>query len=157
MRIMQGGKLSAPKLFTDAVIAVFDGKNVTLLARFEVKSGSTGGQEATVQFFEWVEGRLAPGSELLIPGRAEPVVYGPNAAQRAAGLGTVSGLANAKTYIIAPKGAEHLGLGSEMQTVTEHNRVALDVSAPEIEFLTRILLEPFVRPATPVPPPPVAP
>lgn len=69
----------------------------------------------------------------------------------------MSGLANAKTYIVAPKGAEHLGLGSEMQTVTEHNRVALDVSAPEIEVLPRILLEPFVRPATPVPPPPVAP
>jgi hypothetical protein len=92
-----------------------------------------------------------PGSELLIPGHAEPVVYGPTAAQRAAGLGTVSGLANANTYIIAPKGAEHLGLGSEMQTVTEHGRVALELTAPEIEFLTRILLEPYVRPAATTP------
>ena len=158
MRVRGGDKPSAPKLFTDGVIGVWRGKNLELLGRFEVKSGSSGGQEATVQFFEWVEGRLDTGSELLVPGRTEPVVYKPNAQQRAAGAATVTGLANAKTYIVAPKGAEHLGQGSEMQTTTGHERVALEVTAPEIAFLTRILLEPFARPAgTPPTTPPATP
>jgi hypothetical protein len=151
MMLKRGGKLTAPKLFTDAVIGYFDGDNLVLLGRFEVKSGPTGGQEATVQFFDWVEGRLEPGSVLQLGNRQW--AYGPTAAQRAAGMGTVSGLANAQTFIITPKGAEHLGRGSEMQTVTEHQRIPLETTAPEIEFLTRILLEPYIRPAAPAPAP----
>lgn len=148
MRLMRGGKLGPPKQFTDAVVGFFDGKDLKLVGRFEVKSGPTGGQEATVQFFEWVEGRLESGSELLVPGR-DPVVYKPLPAQRAAGVGTVSGLANARTYIVAPKGAEQLGRGSAMQTVTSHERIALDTTASEIEFVTRLLLEPYIRPSGP--------
>ena len=148
MKLNRGGKLTGWKLFTDAVIGFFDGPNLKLLGRVEVKSGPSGGQEATEQFFEWVEGRLEPGSELRVPGH-DPVAYGPTKAQRAAGMGQVDGLANAPTYIITPKGAEHLGSGSAMQTVTTHQRIALETTAPEIEFLTRLLLEPYITPGKP--------
>jgi hypothetical protein len=143
MRLMSGGKLGLPKQFTDAVIGYFQGKDLILLGRFEVKSGPAGGQEATVQFFDWVEGRLTKGSVLLVPGK-EPVAYGPLKAQRDAGMGSVSGLANSQTYIVVPKGAEHLGKGAEMQTVTDHERIPMDVTAGQIEFVTRLLLKPYI-------------
>ena len=152
---MEGGKLSAPKWFTDAVIGYFDGDNLILVGRFEVKSGPTGGQEATVQFFEWVERRIERGSVLHVPGR-KPVAYGPLPQQRAAGIGTVSGLMNSKTYILAPEGAEHLGLGSEMQTVTTHQRISLKLTPSQIEFVTRLILEPYITakpPSSPSTPP----
>ena len=149
MRIMKAGQPGQAKQFTDAVIGYFEGNDLKLAGRFEVKSGPTGGQEATVQFFEWVERRIEPGSLLVLPdGRM--VAYGPTAQQRAQGIGSVSGLMNAKTYIIAPEGAEHLGRGSEMQTVTTHERIPLKVTAEQIEYVTRLLLEPYITAKAPV-------
>jgi hypothetical protein len=146
VRFTRGGKAGPWKQFTDGLIGYWDGANLKVLGRIEVKSGPTGGQEATTQFFEWVEGRLTRGMELKVPGH-DPVAYGPTARQRAAGMGHVDGLANAQTYIITPKGAEHLGLGSEMQTVTEHERTPLEQTPSELEFLTRLVLERFIKPA----------
>jgi hypothetical protein len=155
---MKGGQPGQAKQFTDGVIGYFQGNDLVLVGRFEVKSGPTGGQEATVQFFEWVERRIEPGSLVVLPD-GRKVAYGPTAQQRAEGIGTISGLINAKTYIIAPEGAEHLGRGSEMQTVTTHERVPLKVTAEQIEYVTRLLLEPYIRAKTPVTPvtPPVQP
>lgn len=144
VRLKVGGKGQA-KLFTDGLIGYFKGKDLFIVGRVEVKSGSTGGQEATVQFFEWVEGRISPGSELVIPGRGS-FAYGPTKAQRASGMGVVNGLTNAESHIITAKGADHLGKGSEMQTTTEHQRTALDHTAEDIEFLTRLILDPYVTP-----------
>lgn len=158
MQIMKGGQPGQAKQFTDAVIGYFQGKDLILVGRFEVKSGPAGGQEATVQFFEWVERRIEPGSLVVLPD-GRKVAYGPTAQQRAEGIGTVSGLMNAKTYIIAPEGAEHLGRGSEMQTVTTHERIPLNVTADQIKYVTRLLLEPYITAKTPVTPvsPPVQP
>jgi hypothetical protein len=149
-RFTRGSRTGSWKQFTDGVIGFWDGANLKLLGRVEVKSGATGGQQATVQFFEWVEGRLEPGMEVKVPGH-DPVVYGPTAEQRAAGMGQVDGLANAETHIITPKGAEHLGTGSEMQTVTEHQRHAMEQTPSEIEFLTRLVLERFIKAAPTAP------
>jgi hypothetical protein len=158
IQVMKGGQPGQAKQFTDGVIGYFQGNDLVLVGRFEVKSGPTGGQEATVQFFEWVERRIEPGSLVVLPD-GRKVAYGPTAQQRAEGIGTISGLINAKTYIIAPEGAEHLGRGSEMQTVTTHERVPLKVTAEQIEYVTRLLLEPYIRAKTPVTPvtPPVQP
>jgi hypothetical protein len=38
-----------------------------VLAVFEVKAGFKGGQEATEQIFEWIEGLFTDGSQLILP------------------------------------------------------------------------------------------
>jgi len=102
-------------------------------------SGPRGGAEATSQFFEWVEGRLTEGSVLEIPGHGS-FVWGAKGIQR------VTGLANAQTYIIAPEGAEQLGLGSGEQTVKVHERIPLEQTASQIDYLTRLMLESLATP-----------
>jgi len=147
IRYMKGGAPTDPKLYTDDLIGEYVGNDLYIYGRFEVKSGPSGGYEATVQFHTWVEKRLAAGSILQIPGRPE-AIYGRTSAQQVQGKGAAFNMTNAPTYIISARNTEHLGLESEMQTTTEHHRVALDTSADEIEYLTRILLEPYITPKT---------
>jgi hypothetical protein len=165
IRFMNNGKLGKPVETTDALIGYFQGDNLVVLGRIEVKSGSKGGYEATEQFHRNFERNIEEGTVLEIPGKkpgGKPlkVAYGPTRAQRAAGIGQIDGLKRSDTYIIGAKGTGHLGEGSDMQLATEHTRIfELDVTPAEIEYLTRLVLEPYVRPATapaPTPTPPPA-
>ena len=132
------GTLSAPVLFTDNVIASKRRGNLQLHSVFEVKAGSHGGQEATTQIFEWIEGHLEDGLEIRVGG--EWYRYDP-----AATTGKrVVGLARGERHLIAVKGAEHLGQDSEFKTVREATRHALPVTAEEINYLTRLLIDRFI-------------
>ena len=141
VRLMGPDGLSDAKLFTDNLIGTFEGTNLEVHGKFEVKSGPRGGAEATTQVFEWVEGRLTDESQLLIPGH-DPFVWHPVKP----GTSTVTGLANANTYLVTPRGAEHLGADSAMQTVRDANRLALKSTSSEIDYLTRRIIETLKKP-----------
>jgi molybdopterin-binding protein len=129
------GTLSEPVLFTDNVIASKRSGNLQLHSVFEVKAGSHGGQEATTQIFEWIEGHLTDGFEIQAGG--EWYRYEPEATTGK----RVVGLARAERHLIAVKGAEHLGQDSEFKTVREATRHALPQTAEEINYLTRLLID----------------
>lgn len=143
-------KLSDPVLFTDNVIASQRPGGLQIHSVFEVKAGSHGGQEATSQIHRWIEKHLDDGFEIYAGGQWYR--YGPQAEP---GKGVV-GLARGERQLIAPRGAEHYGKGSEDRTVTAPGRQALPRSAEEINFLTRTILERLVpnHPATPATPAP---
>lgn len=135
------GKLSDSKLFTDNIVGTWEGDNLVVHGKFEVKSGPRGGAEATTQVFEWVEGRLTEGSQLLIPGHP-PLTWHPSTPRP-----TVTGLgAGSKAYIIAAEGAELYGSDSAMQTALEHGRRPLPYTASEIDYLTRLIIEGLANP-----------
>jgi len=146
------GTLTESLLFTDNVIASKRGNDLQLHAVFEVKAGSHGGQEATTQIFEWIEGNLTAGLEIQVGG--EWFRYDPDAAPGTPGK-RVIGLARAERHLIAVKGAEHLGGESEFKTVREATRHALPQTAEEINFLARALIERTIpqhpQPAAPAP------
>jgi len=141
VRLWDGANLSDAKLFTDNLIGVFRGDSLEIYGKFEVKSGPRGGAEATTQVFEWVEGRLTRGSQVLIPGR-DPFVWRGDIARPH----SVTGLANAKAYIITPQGAELFGSESAMQTARQHGRYALPFTASELDYITRVAIETLLSP-----------
>ncbi|MEV2267787.1 hypothetical protein [Nonomuraea africana] len=67
VRLMRDGKPSKSVLFSDNIIIVKKGNRLEVKMVFEVKAGFKGGQEATEQIFEWIEGRLTDGSQLILP------------------------------------------------------------------------------------------
>lgn len=145
IRVMGAGGPSEAKLFTDNLIGTFSGKNLTVHGKFEVKSGSRGGADATTQVFDWVEDRLTDGSQLLIPGHA-PITWHP----LTGGGPEVVGLANADAFLITPQGAESYGLRSGDQTIgtlfKEGNRIALPYTASELDYITRVIIETLAEP-----------
>ncbi len=140
-----------PVLFTDNVIATPTPEGLQIHGVFEVKAGSEGGQEATSQIHRWVEMHLDDGFEIHAGGKWYRYGDGPIAPDR-----RVVGLARGERHIVAAKGAEHYGKDSGDQSVTEPQRHTLDVTAEEINFLTRTILETRV-PSHPVPAPAPAP
>jgi hypothetical protein len=139
IRLMQAnGELTQSRLlFTDNLIGEFNGDNLVVHARFEVKAGARGGADANAQFFEWVEGRLTDGSELLIPGH-KPLTWQPTKP----GVPTVTGLASrSRSYIIAAQGTENFGLESDMQPALVHGRFALSYTTSELDYLARAILD----------------
>jgi len=145
IRVMRTGGLSETKLFTDNLVGTFSGENLTVHGKFEVKSGSRGGADATTQVFDWVEDRLTDGSQLLIPGHT-PITWHP----LTAGGPEVVGLAKADAFLITPKGSEFYGLQSGDQTVgtlfKEGNRIALPYTASELDYITRVIIETLAEP-----------
>jgi hypothetical protein len=138
MRLMGPDGLEPPRLFSDNIIVVERDGNLHILGLFEVKAGGRGGQEATGQLFEWIEGRLTTGdgSELVLAdGRS--FRYDPGNP----GAGRVIGLASGRRHIIAAQGAEQLGSGSADQIAGAPERHALGVTAGQLEFLARRVLE----------------
>lgn len=148
------GTLGAPLLFTDGLAAETIGQNLVVRGRFETKAGSTGGQAATEQFFEWNEGRLEPGSQLHLPD-GRHFTYDPEASIRnpdGSRPPRVIFLLSAEHHLIAPTGSETLGEGSSMGVGVTVQRHALPASADEINYLTRVTAEGLAAPASSVPP-----
>lgn len=139
MQIMgPDGKLRQAKLFSDNVIAVERDGNLHILALFEVKAGSGGGQEATSQIHTWVEGHMTEGegSRLVLPdGRS--FRYDPGSAAP----GQVVGLARAPRHIVATEDAKNLGKGSGDQSVGEPERHGLGLTSAQLEYLARRAVE----------------
>ena len=130
------GTFESPKLFSDGLIVSEEAGQLRLHDAFEVKAGPGGGQEATSQFFEWREGRLKSGDQIVLSdGRR--FTYAPGRIRS----DQVHGMMTASPHIIAARGAEHLGIASGDQVGAEGTRTALDVSASEIDYLARLLLE----------------
>lgn len=150
------GTLGAPLLFSDGVIAETIGNNLVLRGVVEVKAGSTGGQAATEQIFEWNEGRIEPGAQLLLrDGRAfayDPArtVHNPDGTQAPRAIFLLA----AGRHLIAPIGAENLGEGSSMGIGPAVQRYTLPANAEEINFLTRLMAERLAATTAPVIPAP---
>lgn len=160
VRLMKDGKLGAEKLFSDNVILVKRGSQVRVLAVFEVKSGFKGGQEATEQIFEWIEGRLTDGSQLVIPqgstftsaaGRtwtsSREIGYTWKPAKE--GIPTITGLASAgERHLITAKGTSALGVDSASGVAANVTRHELPQTSAELDYLCADLL--LGRSAAPV-------
>jgi hypothetical protein len=151
MRVMEKGKLSSLRLFTDNVIAIERKGGLEILAVFEVKAGYKGGQEATEQVFEWVERIIEDGSQLVLPKGATMLAgdgtslvvkkelsftYKPKRRDTA----SVTNLLSADRHVITAKGASHLGLDSSMRTAKDLIRKELDLTAEELDYLCGRLL-----------------
>lgn len=135
-RVRGDGGHDTPVLFSDGLIVSERNGRLIIHEAFEVKSGSRGGAEATSQFFEWREGRLADGDQLVLTdGRRftyEPGRTGP---------GYVVGMQQSTPHVVAPRGSEHLGTASGEQVAAAGVRHALGQTASEIDFLARRILE----------------
>jgi len=147
VRMMEGTTLSRAQLFSDNIIAVERNGNLEVLAVFEVKSGYQGGQEATMQIFEWLERRLEQGSELVLPRGAR--VMGADGAERvldrprtfrydptSTDRGRAVLLFSAERHIVTAQGASHLGIDSAMRVAPDVQRHALDLTSEQLDFLT---------------------
>jgi hypothetical protein len=149
--VLPDGSRTKMLLFTDNVIASKRGQGLQLHAVFEVKSGSKGGQEATTQVFDWIEGKLDDNTQIQIQVGGDVYVYDP----KGKAPNRVIGLARADRHLIAAQGAEHLGLDSGDQIARAPQRHALPQTADEINFLTRALIEKHIaQKEGPVPPAP---
>jgi hypothetical protein len=143
------GKVSgASRLFTDNVIAVERNGNLHVVAVFEVKASYEGALDAQSQIFRWIEDRITPGSEIVLPKGTRVLsadgverilqkerVFTHNPDPAASGTGRVIGLNSAERHIIAGRGSSHLGVDSPEQiaaTVTRHN---LPYSSAEMDYL----------------------
>lgn len=135
-RVRGDGGHDAPVLFSDGLIVSERNGRLVIHEAFEVKSGSRGGAEATSQFFEWREGRLVDGDQLVFAdGRR--FTYGPGRT----GPGYVVGMQQSTPHVIAPRGSEHLGTASGEQVAAGGVRHALGQTASEIDFLAGRILE----------------
>lgn len=157
-----GKRVGDNLLFTDDVIARFkDNGDLQILGIFEVKAGSRGGAEATEQFFEWLEGRFTfgEGSRIVIPrgaamtlpgkdpkpfGKALEFFYRPGG--KPGKVKEVSGIMQAKQYMITASGASHLGTRSAQQTAPRTFRVELSRTAPPPAEGQIVVLPPTVLP-----------
>jgi hypothetical protein len=95
-----------------------------VLAVFELKAGFKGGQEASEQIFEWIEGRSTDGSQLILPGGSTfTSASGRTWTSKtelaftwkppSAGVPTVTGLASAgERHLITAQGVSALGIDS---------------------------------------------
>jgi hypothetical protein len=151
-RLMEDGRLSQSLLFSDNIIAYERGGNLYVRGVFEVKSGYQGGQEATMQIFEWLERRLTDGSQLVIPRgaklmaadgtervvrRARAFTYDPTSR----GRGRVILLFSADRHLITARGAGHLGMDSAMRVATDVHRRELSLTSEQVDFLTANVLQ----------------
>ncbi|MER7459961.1 hypothetical protein [Micromonospora sp. NPDC126480] len=151
------GKLGPPRQFTDGIIGYHGRSGFQAIIVFESKSGYRGGQEATKQTFDWVEGRLtdADGSVLVFPKGARETlpdgttrlletelryIYDPAAAPKR----HVVGLNNARRVMITAKGKSLLGINSADQIATGVIRQEATMTAEELEQATRLVVR--VRP-----------
>ncbi|HOL63945.1 MAG TPA: hypothetical protein PLB97_01220, partial [Accumulibacter sp.] len=144
------GTLGAPLLFTDGLAAETIGPNLVVRGKFETKAGSSGGQAATEQYFEWNEGRIEPGAQLqLSDGRR--FTYDPDAKLRnpdGSRPPRVILLYSAEHHLIAAAGSEMLGEASAMGVGVSVQRHALPLSAEEINYVTRVIAEGLAAPAS---------
>ncbi|PWB50727.1 MAG: hypothetical protein C3F06_11720 [Candidatus Methanoperedenaceae archaeon] len=135
-RVRGDGRHDTPVLFSDGLIVSERNGRLVIHDAFEIKSDSRGGAEATSQFFEWREGRLA-GRDQLVLSDGRRFTYDPGRS----GPGYVEGLQQSPPHVIAPRGTEHLGSTSGEQVAASGVRHALGQTASEIDFLARQLLE----------------
>lgn len=153
VRLMRSdGTLSPARLFSDNVVVVERQGRLQVLAVFEVKAGFKGGQEATEQIFEWIEGRLTDGSQLVLP-RGTTLLDATGASTTVTrerrftwkpGFGAegreVVGLANAERHLITARGASALGMDSAMGVAPRVSRHELAQSSAELDYLGATLL-----------------
>ena len=152
VRLMQGGQLRSP-LFSDNIIAVISGGRMEVLAVMEVKSGYGGGAEVQRQIFRWVEGRLYPGSELVLP-QGHRILGGPRGeaafdmrvrftyGPRQTGTPEVTGLSAAKRYAFIGEGLSHIGVEGERvagEVIPRH----LPATSAEMDWLVGAVLAAF--------------
>jgi hypothetical protein len=149
VRLMKGGKL---KLFSDNIIIVKKGNRVQVLAVFEVKAGFKGGQEATEQIFEWIEGRFTDGSQLILPKGSTFTSAGGRTWTSKSDLTftwkpsdpdvpTVTGLASAgERHLITARGSSALGIDSEMGVGSKVVRHELTQTSAELDYLCADIL-----------------
>jgi len=137
--VRDDGSVSGKVSFTDGIIASTEGKNEKINLRFEVKTGSTGGAEATDQIHKWIEGHLNQDIILYLKNKnTEKAIRYLHDKNNNRGI---VGLSTAPYVLIAPKGTEHLGLGSANQSAAGIERYALAYSPEQLNYITRIVLE----------------
>jgi hypothetical protein len=145
--------------YTDNIIAILDGNDITIKVRFEVKTGPRGGLEATEQFFDWIERQLEEGDQLVIPKGSKyydasgaeftvnkeiRAIYGdvaPTQAQINKGVGKVTGMTGSDRVIIAAEGTSQLGLNSAKQTVGKVTRLELPLDSSQLDYLSGQLIQ----------------
>ncbi len=133
-------------LFSDNLVGRIRRGNLEIFAVNEVKAGYSGGAEATEQVFEWIEGRLDDGMELVLPRGSR--IIAPDGAEEiltrelsftyrpgTRDAGQVIGLASAPRFLITARGVSHLGVDSAMQIAPNVTRMELDYSASELDYL----------------------
>ena len=147
VRLMQGKKLSPLKLFSDNIVIVKRGNRVEIKAVFEVKAGFKGGQEATEQIFDWIEGRFTDGSQLVLPkGTRLTAANGRTWTTKtelaftwkpgSKDVPTVTGLASAaERHLITARGSSTLGVDSVMGVASKVVRHELQQSSAELDYL----------------------
>jgi hypothetical protein len=149
VRRIEGGKVR-DTLFSDNIIALMSTKKLEMRSVIEVKAGREGDMNVTMQIFEWIEGRLDEGSQVVIPkgskimsadGTVREVnvelvyTWRPKDPKAPA----VTNLAAADRHRITAKGLSTLGLDSEFQTAAKVTPHWLDQTSDEIAYLTATL------------------
>lgn len=146
VRLFQNNKLGKELLFSDNIIAVQRGRDLHILGVMEVKAGYRGHAEATAQIFEWLEGRLDEGSQLIIPPGATAIAAdGTESAVRAGAFtyapgtkqaGQVKLLFSADRHLFVADGVSHVGMDSGLNVATNVHSHSLGVSSADIDWLT---------------------
>ena len=129
--VQPNGKLGAPVLFTDNIVASPRKAGLQIHAVFEVKSGAGGGSEVASQMFEWVEKHLDE----------EFILHLPDGTTYRYGTGEVVGLARAPRHAILPAGVSLPGARSGLGSTALRVPHSLSLSADDISYLARLILE----------------
>lgn len=144
-----GGRL----LFGDGVVAEEIGNDLRVYGVVETKSGRTGGQAATEQVFDWIEGRIEDGAQIVLP-NGKSYTYDPARTIRNRDRSLpprVIFLQSAQRHLISVAGAENLGEGTSMKIARPTYRYALPATAEEINYLTRLQAERLAAPLATTP------
>ncbi|MEH0828751.1 MULTISPECIES: hypothetical protein [unclassified Micromonospora] len=129
------GVTGQSKEFTDDLLTVERNGNLVVLDVFEIKAGPRGGQEGMTQLFEWMENELEVGDRIVVGGR--PFRYDPAGTSR----GRIIGLGRAQRHLVVAKGAETAGRRTADLVAAPVLRKTLDLSAAEIRYLARRIIE----------------
>jgi hypothetical protein len=136
-------------LFSDDVIATLN-KHMHMSDVFEVKAGREGDAEVTEQIFEWIEGRLQEGSQVIIPkgsiltriGEDGTVIQAVVSKQmvftwypKDPSTPRVTKLASAPRHRITTRGTSALGLDSEFRVAPPVSPRFLDERSDELDYL----------------------
>lgn len=152
----EGGALSPEKLFSDNLIVRFGPKDrLEVLGVIEVKSGYSSGFAAQLQIFEWIEGRIEDGTQIVLPAGARTTAKG-GAVSRLPEKKTftynppqpemprVIYLQSARRHLIVAKERSLLGVDTQYGVAAEVTRDELDFTSQELDYMVGRIAEELV-------------
>jgi hypothetical protein len=151
--IGENGALSKEKLFSDNLIIRFGPRGqLEVLGVIEVKSGYAGRYAAQLQIFEWIEGRIEDGTQIVLPAGARMTGKG-GAVSRLPAKRTftynppnpdtprVISLQRARRHLIVAREKSLLGFDSQYGVAAEVKPAELEYTSQELDYIVGRIAE----------------